>query len=445
MPYIFLQLIFTRQLGIGISVENVSLVDVETQTKAKQPFMKSPPSWRLFSAGLLLLGGCAAPSSKVAPLSAPVAVQRPAPLNLRPANDPMGATTLRIATGDDSALLLGNPSSAATQVDNLLVSRPQFTLSYNRSQGGPNWVAWHLQASDLGHIRRGQFQPDPLLPPEAQIRPNDYRGSGYDRGHQCPSGDRTSTRENNDATFVMSNMLPQAPTLNQKVWAKLENYCRDQGRRGYELYIVAGGEGTVGKIANKINVPASCWKVILILPQGDNDLQRINGDTRVIAVVMPNQDTPEVGAARWAQYLTTLAAVEQVTGYHFFSALPKATRQALIAKKDSGRGSRETGDTGAKGDNTVGDNAAGQNTPGTLSPPAPQNGSEEKPPGLDAGAENGQAASGGAASGGQVWVNTRSGVYHYPGARYYGKTKQGEYMGESAAQAQGYHAAGDGQ
>jgi hypothetical protein len=39
---------------------------------------------------------------------------------------------------------------------------------------------------------------------------------------------------------------------------------------------------------------------------------------------------------------------------------------------------------------------------------------------------------------GKVWVNPRSKIYHCEGSKFYGKTKEGEYMNEADAQAQGY-------
>lgn len=248
--------------------------------------------------------------------------------------------TLLAAGADNSSLLLGNPSNAGSKADDCLIERPQHAMSYNASNGGPNWVAWHLEKRDLGKVRRGDFLPDPLLPPDLQIRPTDYRGSGYDRGHVCPSGDRTRTRRDNTATFVMSNMLPQAAALNQHVWKDLEDYSRSLVRTN-ELYIVAGGSGSAERIARgKVNVPTVCWKIIVVLPLGDNDLNRITAKTRVIAVSMPNRDRAEIAESKWSDWITSVAQIEKTTGYDFLSALPDNIERVLEQKVDSGRAER---------------------------------------------------------------------------------------------------------
>jgi endonuclease G len=242
--------------------------------------------------------------------------------------------------GDNGHLLLGNPSNAGYDADNFLQKRPQFIMSYNRAQGGPNWVSWHLQKSDLGQAKRGDFHPDEGLPIDWQIRPSDYRGSGYDRGHVCPSGDRTNSREDNDATFAMSNMLPQTAALNQHIWKDLEDYARSLVRKN-ELYVVAGGVGSIGRIGKgKVNIPKQCWKVLVVLPTGNNDLTRIKVDTRVIAVMMPNQESEAISNAHWSKYATSIAQIEKVTGYNLLSALPDEIEKVLEEKVDSGRAPR---------------------------------------------------------------------------------------------------------
>ncbi len=124
-------------------------------------------------------------------------------------------------------LVLGNPSNASadkTNPDNYLLSHNGFVLSYNKTRGAANWVTWHLSRTDIGAVERtNAFAPDTSLPKDWWIRPSDYVGSGYDRGHLCPSKDRSDTEANNRETFLMSNMQPQAPKLNQKTWKYLED------------------------------------------------------------------------------------------------------------------------------------------------------------------------------------------------------------------------------
>src|SRR4029453_13965101 len=109
-----------------------------------------------------------------------------------------------------------------------------------------------LDAGWLGDApRQNDFRPDSTLPLGwYQVQAKDYAGSGFDRGHMSPSGDRTVTISANSATFLMTNMIPQLPASNQGPWARLEGYCRSLVSLGNELYIVSGGQGLQSYIAN---------------------------------------------------------------------------------------------------------------------------------------------------------------------------------------------------
>jgi endonuclease G len=127
-------------------------------------------------------------------------------------------------------LLLGNPSNAAPSVaniDNYLMVKPQYVLSYNNKTHTANWVSWQLNRSWIGAAdRQDNFRPDDSLPDAwYKVRPNDYTGSGYDRGHIAPSADRTRNETDNSSTFLMTNMMPQVPELNRGVWGDLALFC----------------------------------------------------------------------------------------------------------------------------------------------------------------------------------------------------------------------------
>lgn len=233
-------------------------------------------------------------------------------------------------------LVLGNPSGAATDVnspDNYLVAHANFILSYNRERGAANWVTWHLSKPDIGGVDRSEaFAPDSKLPAAWRIKPNDYRNSGYDRGHLCPSKDRSSAEAANIETFLMSNMQPQTAELNRKTWRYLEDYTRSEVARNREAYVFAGCYGNKGRIAGRVTIPTNCYKIIVLLAAGNNDISRINSRTRVIVVDMPNADTLN---RRWRAYLTTVDDLEEKTGYDFLSALPDDIETALESRRDN--------------------------------------------------------------------------------------------------------------
>lgn len=235
-------------------------------------------------------------------------------------------------------LTMGNPSGAVTNTSfptNYLMEKTTYALSYHRDDRRPNWVSWHLDSSWLGSTpRQDDFRADTTLPAGwYRVTATDYSGSGYDRGHMCPSGDRTKTVSDNSSTFLMTNMIPQAPDNNQRTWASLESYCRTLAGQGNELYIISGGHGTSGFIGSgMVALPTDTWKVIIVLPAGTNDVSRVTTSTRTIAVVMPNQNGISTD---WRTFRTSVDQVESLTGYDFFSNVPVSIQSAIESVVDS--------------------------------------------------------------------------------------------------------------
>ncbi|MBC5992416.1 DNA/RNA non-specific endonuclease [Pontibacter cellulosilyticus] len=248
-------------------------------------------------------------------------------------------------TLEEEQLLLGNPSQASdTDENNYLISRSQYALSYSRDRGTPNWVSWHVDRKWLGQAdRQDDFRADNSLPQGwYRVGPSNYTGSGFDRGHNTPSADRTSSAQDNSATFLMTNMIPQAPNHNRVLWANLEEYTRDLVQDGKEVYVIMGSYGAGGTGSNgamqtidqgRVTVPNRIWKVLLVLEAGGNDLERITSTTRVIAVNTPNSNSV---SADWGSYRTSVDAIEQATGYDLLSNILTNLQQVLEARVDTG-------------------------------------------------------------------------------------------------------------
>ncbi|HEY2323188.1 MAG TPA: DNA/RNA non-specific endonuclease [Thermoanaerobaculia bacterium] len=259
-----------------------------------------------------------------------------------------------VATGADAPypasvhLTMGNPSNAIDDVNvpnNYLMMKPAYAESYNRGKGTPNWVSWHLDSSWYGSLARiDTFRADPKVPSDwYRVEETDFTSSGFDRGHMCPNADRDNQNRIpiNQETYLMSNMVPQSPDNNQGPWANLEGYLRTLTDAGNEIYIVSGPAGVGGTGSNggvtttlangHVTVPAYTWKVALVLPgQTGDDVARVTASTRVIAVIMPNvQGIRTSNSSDWMTYLTTVHAVEQLTGYNFYSNVPQVIQNAI--------------------------------------------------------------------------------------------------------------------
>lgn len=237
-------------------------------------------------------------------------------------------------------LELGTPADAKAADDHLMI-KAQYALSYSKERNGASWVSWRLQADDFGPAPRhkGKFLSDDTLPEGFyRVRHDDYTGSSYDRGHMVRSEERTRTPEDNKATFLMTNILPQTHDLNAGPWLRLEEYAQHLAQKEERtLYVVAGGLFNKGRrpatIGKGVAVPDSFFKVIVVLDHGQS-APDVSETTRVIAVIMPNKEG--LLGEGWARYRRPVDEIEKRSGYDLLSAVSEPVQRVIEARVDDG-------------------------------------------------------------------------------------------------------------
>ena len=188
-----------------------------------------------------------------------------------------------------------------------------FTVNFNPSHHIPNYVVWELTGEETNGTvpRSSKFMTDNDVYGCATT--DDYRNSGYDRGHMAPAADMKWSRQAMTDSHYMTNICPQSHALNGGRWATLESKCREWAKRDSALVIVAGPvltdelSRTIGKTG--VSVPERFFKVILA-PYAN--------PPRAIGFIMPNEP-PYDGIESMA---TSVDNIEAITGFDFFSALP---------------------------------------------------------------------------------------------------------------------------
>lgn len=201
----------------------------------------------------------------------------------------------------------------APGLDEKIVEYKGMTLSFNPRLHIPNWVAWELTADETeGNVpRSNQFKNDPAINGCAETW--DYSYSGYDRGHMAPAGDMKWDKRAMQETFYLTNICPQAKSLNTGAWKRLEEKCRQRARRDSAIVIVCGPVANdrfkeyIGD--SRVAVPLRFFKVIL---------SPYTNPPTGIGFIMPNGYV-EGGMQSCA---VSIDSVEAVTGHDFFSALP---------------------------------------------------------------------------------------------------------------------------
>ena len=196
--------------------------------------------------------------------------------------------TTEALPADANALL---PAPLKGTPEKILVRRG-YTVSYNLEHNLPNWVAWELTPDKLieRESRTDKFLPDPDLPEDVAVTTDDYKRSGWDRGHMCPAGDNRWHWRAMQESFYMTNICPQHHNLNRGDWKELEEACR---------------------------------KVVLC-PDSN--------PPRAIGFLYKNTS----GNHPLDSYVNSVDQMERITGIDFFPALPDEVEEKVEAEYDLG-------------------------------------------------------------------------------------------------------------
>ena len=195
-----------------------------------------------------------------------------------------------------------------------ILKRIGFEIAYDEKRQNPAWVAYKITLDkwDEEWKRPSRFSVDPET--LAQISHGDYTNSGYDRGHMAPN-EAISESYGRDAqlqTFMMSNVVPQDPDLNQGPWRIFEEFLIEQTKTTDDLWVITGPiyDTDIELLPNEqIEIPDMFFKVVI---------DEVDGRIVPLSVIMPQ----EAGRRdSWKQYRVTIDAAELASGWDFLSGL----------------------------------------------------------------------------------------------------------------------------
>lgn len=177
------------------------------------------------------------------------------------------------------------------------------------------------------------FQPDPDIPSQYRSELEDYRGTGYQRGHICASEDRICNQDVNGQTFYLSNMHPQIGGFNTGVWVNMENQVRRWNTKDQRdtLWVCKGG--TIGNVYidnkeqsgvindSRMNIPVpKYFFMALVLKK--------SGSYKGLAFWVEHKENSDSSLAK---YVVSIDKLEEMTGIDFFCNLPDQVEKSVEA------------------------------------------------------------------------------------------------------------------
>ncbi|SEF71814.1 DNA/RNA non-specific endonuclease [Oceanospirillum linum] len=208
-----------------------------------------------------------------------------------------------------------------------------FMVGYSDLRMNPLWATYWLQELTAeqkrqSYKRPGQFSEDWRT--VWRVSHRDYTRSGYDRGHLAPNYaiSRLYGKQAQTETFLMTNIVPQKPNLNRKVWQRLEEAAVDHFTGQFARIAVITGpvfDQETERLDSWVEVPDAFYKIFV-------GLNRKGEAESMLAFLMPQNVR---GSEPLTKFVVSVDQVEEVTGLNFFNALPDSQEVKLEAMKDS--------------------------------------------------------------------------------------------------------------
>ena len=212
-----------------------------------------------------------------------------------------------------------------TATSKQIIKHNYYALSYHEKYEQAEWVCYFLRSEKegIGHFKRPRFINDPKVTTKSADSDN-YKKSGYDRGHLCAAADMRFSKKAYDETFFTSNVSPQKHDFNDGIWKQLEEKSRYWATKYNGIYVVTGGilqNGlpTIG--SEKVAIPNYFYKILFCNYKGKN---------KMIAFLMPSIKSKDP----LYKFVVSVDSIEKSTGIDFFPQLDDDVENDLEQKSD---------------------------------------------------------------------------------------------------------------
>lgn len=211
-----------------------------------------------------------------------------------------------------------------------IVSHYAYTLNYKEKYEQAEWVAYLLTKDMITgeEERENNFRIDSSVV-TGSANPDDYKYSGYDKGHLAAAADMSWSKEAMSESFFMSNMSPQSPGFNRGIWKKLEKLVRTFAEKYDSIYVATGpilkaGLPTIGK--DSVAVPESYYKVIVVYRKAEQEHEQDMG----IGFILPNESSNK----KLEDFAVPIDSVEHLTEINFFAKIPRKIQERIECECD---------------------------------------------------------------------------------------------------------------